>query len=321
MVSPADGSRFPSATVVIPTYNRLPTLRRVVEAVRGQRVPEDLRFDAVVVDDGSSDGTWSWLVAQQDDGLTALRQENAGPARARNRGVHQATGEIVLFLGDDTTPSPHWLLEHLEEHRLHGGDHRLAVIGYTGFPTQDDTPFARWINEHGAQFGYLLIDRPRDVPFNFLYTSNLSLPRRPLLAQGGFREDFPAAAWEDIELAYRLCADGLRIVYQPRARTVHRHRVRPWTFCRRQRTSGRSAAIFARLHPELSDFLAVPQGREFRRRTGARTTALALSVELADLLRIQLPDGMYRRLIDRAYLAGLAEGLHRAGAEEDRSCT
>ena len=84
----------------------------------------------------------------------------------------------------------------------------LAVLGYTGWhPRMRTTPFLRYINEHGLQFGYALIDEREKVPFNFFYTSNVSLPRELLLAEP-FDLGFPHAAWEDVELSYRLHRGG-----------------------------------------------------------------------------------------------------------------
>lgn len=304
----------PSATVVIPTCNRRHELSLVVGALRTQRMPPGTDVQVVVVDDGSSDGTWPWLQRRMEDGeLVALRQDNAGPAQARNRGVKAARGEIVVFLGDDTVPEPDWLLHHLEEHRLQGARGDVAVLGYTSFPPGLDSPFLRWINEFGAQFGYLLIEDPERVPFNFFYTSNVSLPRRVLVDLGGFREDFPAAAWEDIELAYRATREGLRLVYRPRARVLHLHRIQPRTFRHRQRTSGRSAAIFAELHPELARFLGVdrvPGTRLLRLVPGA---FLALGTALANRFPGLTPGRLFQLDLDMAYLQGLAEGLHSGG--------
>ena len=298
------------ASVVIPTHNRLAQLRRVVAAVQLQALPLGAEFEIVVVDDGSSDGTSDWLAGQSvGPGFKWFHQPNSGPARARNRGVEEATGEIVFFLGDDTEPEPGWLTAHLEEHRLFGDQGPLAVLGYTSFPAEIDSPFLRFINEYGAQFGYLLIEDPTDVPFNFFYTSNISLPRNQLVKLGGFREDFPAAAWEDIEFSYRAFQDGLRIRYQPGARTIHRHCVRPRTFCRRQRTSGRSAAIFAALHPELEEFLGVRRLHSsiFRR---MQRCVLCLLVEIGEKVDGVVPRSVYQAFLDRCYLEGLAEGLH-----------
>ncbi len=299
------------ASVVIPTFNRLEDLRRVVAAVEEEARGFGAGVEIVVVDDGSHDGTWEWLSARAaESALSVLRQENSGPAIARNRGVEIATGDIVLFLGDDTVPQPGWLAAHLEEHRLAGNADQVAVLGYTSFPPEIDSPFARFINEYGAQFGYSIIEDPTEVPFNFFYTSNISLPRRILERLGGFREDFPAAAWEDIEFAYRAVGQGLRLRYQPRARTLHYHRIQPRTFCSRQRTSGLSAAIFADLHPELGDFLGLQRVKRRWPMRRLRSTLLAAFVEFGEYFEGVVPRRVYKIFLDGCYLEGLAEGLH-----------
>ena len=304
----------PSASVVIPTHNRLGDLQRVVAGVEAQFAPGGRRPELVVVDDGSSDGTADWLSRETAAGrLRGLSQSNAGPAVARNRGANAATGEVLLFLGDDTVPEAGWLLAHLEEHRLHGGiGHPLAVVGYTGFPSAGDSPFLRFINEYGPQFGYLLIEDPRRLEFNFFYTSNVSIDRAEMARLGGFREDFPAAAWEDIEFAYRATRGGLSIRYQPAARAVHYHRIHPRTFCRRQRTSGRSAAIFARLHPELAGFLGVDRARALPRGQPLRRALLALAVGLGERVPGIVPLQALQRFVDACYLDGLAGALQDA---------
>src|SRR6185503_16610450 len=164
-------------SVVIPTHNRLEVLAEVLQALEFQ---EDAPpFEVVVVDDGSTDGTGEWLRKHSFRvPVKVLAQENAGPAAARNTGVVVAAGRWVAFLGDDTVPAEGWLAAHRAAHRSRGDDPHLAVIGYTGWHRRMRlTPFRRYINEHGLQFGYALIHDKEDVPFNFLYTSNLSLPR------------------------------------------------------------------------------------------------------------------------------------------------
>jgi GT2 family glycosyltransferase len=298
------------ASVVIPTFNRLEQLRVVVGAVQSQTRPPDTDMEIVVVDDGSTDGTPGWLAELSGkSGFKALRQENSGPACARNRGVEAATGDIVLFLGDDTEPQPGWLGAHLDAHRHFGDPGPLAVLGYTSFPPEIDSPFLRFINEYGAQFGYQLIEDPSAVPFNFFYTSNISIPRSELVRLGGFREDFPEAAWEDIEFAYRAVDDGLKIRYQPRARTLHRHCIQPRSFCRRQRTSGRSAAIFAKLHPELGEFLGIHRSRRSTTLGRLHRNVLWVLIELGERVEGIVPHRVYQEFLDGCYLEGLAEGL------------
>lgn len=304
------GRDFPSASVIVPTFNRLKDLQRVVEAIADEVSCLSSPTEIVVVDDGSSDGTPEWLDKHAlDIGLKVIHQENAGPALARNRGVEASSGEITLFLGDDTVPQRGWLQAHLEAHRLHCKGPPSAVLGYTAFPPEHDSPFLRWINEYGAQFGYALIEDPTDVPFNFFYTSNISLPRELFEALGGFREDFPAAAWEDIEFAYRAIGSGMVIRYLPSARTIHHHRIRVGSFCARQETSGRSAAIFSVLHPELEGFLGVPCVGRRPWLTLFERPALRAWIAVGEIFHGVADDSVYRRLLDGHYLAGLAAGL------------
>ncbi len=252
-------------SVIIPTYNRMDVLPEVLDALEAQEGAPP--FEVVVIDDGSSDGTGEWL-RQRTAGarspgvpIRVLTQPNQGPAAARNRGVREAAGERVAFLGDDTVPSAGWLAAHAEAHRQYSEAPLLAVIGYTGWhPRLRQNPFLRYINDHGLQFGYALIDEPEDVPFNFFYTSNLSLPRSALLAEP-FDLSFPYAAWEDIELSYRLKKRDMRLVYRAAARVAHDHPTDLERFMERQEKAGYSAVVFYLLHRELGPFLGLgPDG-------------------------------------------------------------
>jgi glycosyltransferase involved in cell wall biosynthesis len=256
-------SASPEMSVVVPTHNRLLVLEEVLLALEAQVGAPP--FEIVVIDDGSTDGTGDWLRARTSHAhripIRIHSQANAGPAAARNTGVAMAAGRWVAFLGDDTVPEPGWLAAHREAHRKRGEDPHLAVIGYTGWhPRMSLTPFLRYINEHGLQFGYALIKDRENVPFNFFYTSNLSLSRDLLLAEP-FDLRFPHAAWEDIEVAYRMKRRGLRLVYAPSARVSHDHPTDLARFAVRQEKAGYCAVIFYRLHPELGSFLGVgPEG-------------------------------------------------------------
>jgi glycosyltransferase involved in cell wall biosynthesis len=299
-------------SVVIPTYRRPDTLFRVLDALGEQKSPPD--FEVVVVDDGSGDGTEERLRAYRAPyPLRGLSQENSGPARARNRGVEESRGEIVLFLGDDTVPEPQLVAVHGRAHAERPG-RSVAVLGYTTWPRgRRVSPFLHHINEYGLQFGYGMIEDTESVPFNFFYTSNISLPRRLLVEAGLFDTTFPHAAWEDIEIAYRLTKNGMKILYRPEAVARHYHDITFRSFRRRQEKSGEAAAIFFERHPELGEFLAVPQALTFRNGSGVLEKVRAWWASLAE--RWELPGA--RRALDRVlrddYLRGLARGLTARG--------
>ena len=303
----------PAFSVVIPTFERPDTLLQVLEALGRQAGSVD--FEVVVVDDGSRDDTPERLDAISPPyPFRSFRQENSGPAAARNRGIEEARGRWVLFLGDDTVPEPDLLAVHARAHD-EPRTHPVAVLGYTTWPRHRRvSPFLHHINEYGLQFGYGLIEDPEAVPFNFFYTSNISLPRALLRAAGLFDTTFPHAAWEDIEIAYRMMRMGMKILYRPAAVARHYHDITFDSFRRRQEKAGEAAAIFFEKHPELGDFLGVPQALRFEEEGYLRGGLLSSWAALCE--RWDLPGG--RRALDSVlrhdYLRGLNRALKRRSA-------
>jgi hypothetical protein len=84
-----------NVSVVIPTFNRLWCLPRAVESCRGSKC----RTQIIVVDDGSTDGTWDWLQEQSD--ISTFRQQNLGQTWAANLGQAHALGAYIRFLDSD----------------------------------------------------------------------------------------------------------------------------------------------------------------------------------------------------------------------------
>jgi glycosyltransferase involved in cell wall biosynthesis len=82
-------------SVIIPTYNRLWCLPRAINSCRSTNCQTEI----IVVDDGSTDGTWEWLQLQTD--IVAVRQENQGQTYAINKGVTLARGKYIRFLDSD----------------------------------------------------------------------------------------------------------------------------------------------------------------------------------------------------------------------------
>jgi len=84
-------------SVIIPTYNRAHFLQKAVDSVLAQTYPY---FELIIVDDGSEDDT-PQLVAERSADIVYIRQENRGPAAARNRGILAARYNLVAFLDSD----------------------------------------------------------------------------------------------------------------------------------------------------------------------------------------------------------------------------
>jgi glycosyltransferase involved in cell wall biosynthesis len=292
-------------SVVVPTYNRLDMLLRVLDAL--ERQVDAPPFEVIVINDGSKDDTDR--VASQRKGIIFRTQPNGGPGRARNHGVSLAKGRFVVFIGDDTVPEPRFLAEHARVHRESNDDPMMACLGFTGWPHEERvTAFMDYINDFGLQFGYKLIQDGAVVPFNFFYTSNISIDRE-VLAAHPFDTTFPSAAWEDIELAYRLDAKGLKIRYNARAVTRHYHPMNIDTFARRQYTVGKSGAIFYRKHPELGHFLGVHELESRALADESQLEKLRRKARWGERFRLLARPAVFETLMREHYLRGLRDGL------------
>jgi len=284
-------------SVLITTFNRWPVLAVTLEALLQQSWRD---YEVVVVDDGSTDGTWEHLTAWQaaqggNMRLKTLRQENTGQGIARNHGLTLAEGELVLFLGDDIIPEADLIARHVARHRELGGP--CAVVGYTRWDQagMEVTPLLEHVNEQGQQFGYAHMVDGSDVPYTCFYTSNVSLPRA-ILGHEPFDPQFRTYGWEDVEVGYRLSRQGLRIVYCRGARAHHRHPMGLRDFFERQIKVGASITTLYDLHPQLmGDQPIMPPGRPPRWWPMARVAIpplLPLLVAL-DQRRVRLPGRIY----------------------------
>jgi hypothetical protein len=117
----------------------------------------------------------------------------------------------------------------------------------------------------GQQFSYHYMVDGEEYDFRHFYTSNVSLRRELLeLEPDGFSGDFPAAAFEDAEFAYRLSMHGMRIRYHRAAEAYHHHRYDVRSFFERQCRCGQMAAILYQKHPALQKWLDIDR-LEWRR--------------------------------------------------------
>jgi glycosyltransferase involved in cell wall biosynthesis len=207
-------------SVIIPTYNNREVLRETIRALRDQTLDPGL-YEIVVVDDGSTDGTAEMVAAlsrAQGAAVRYVTQANRGRSAARNLGVQAASGRIVVFLDSDL-----WATKTLlAEHRRHypPAVARRGVQGRTvTHPDARATPFMK-TKEMTPD---LTLRRRRNLSPFHVTTRNCSMLREEILEAGGFDETFSGYGWEDIELALRMHARGVRFAYEPRALGYHHH--------------------------------------------------------------------------------------------------
>ncbi len=227
-------------SIVIPTYNRLASLKRALASIYAQPFPKE-RYEVIVADDGSSDGTWEWIEEQRAEGLLPLRQEHLGQGHARNNALKHARGRYVAFIDDDCVVDGHWLELLAAAFQSTGSD----AVGGSVINAESDNVWA-WTSQEIVNF--FAARAPALLPAN-----NIAYRKSVLDELGGFDPRFRAGvAAEERELNQRLLWRGAKMFVEPAARVYHYNRVSLFSFLRQQYGYGGGAYIFYRLAGEGS---------------------------------------------------------------------
>jgi glycosyltransferase involved in cell wall biosynthesis len=236
---------IPEISVVIPTYNRIDTLRHVIPSLVAQDIRAD-RYEIVVADSNSSDGTAAYLeeVAREYPRVRHLPGPYTGRAMARNAGIAAARGAVVLFTDADIIASRDLLARHLAHHTAGDG---VAVVGME-LQVASYADYER-LRDHPRERRPLHPDSRKRLSWLYFLTGNASVGKRDLDRVGRFDENFTGYGHEDLELGYRLQEAGVRIVYEPRAVDYHWHPVPFAEQKEKMALAGRSTVRFYRKHP------------------------------------------------------------------------
>ena len=241
-------------SVIVVNWNGTPHLRRCLTALRAQQFRD---FEAIVVDNGSSDGS-DVIVTREFPEFRLLPQTaNLGFATANNIGARAASGEWLALLNNDAFAEPDWLTQLAQATRQYP-----ECTGFASCQLSDADPGRldgagdsyhsiglAWRSGRGRPFGPPW-DAPRAV---FAPCAAAALYRRAaFLDAGGFDETF-FCYFEDVDLAFRLGLQGRRFMYIPQARVrhvgsashgqssdfarYHGHRNLVWTFVKNMPTS------------------------------------------------------------------------------------
>ena len=234
-------------SIIIPTYNRKDILIRCLQSIAEQTM---LPHEVLVVDDGSTDGTGNELKEKHYPfALHYHFQKNAGPSRARNKGISEARGDLLIFIGDDILPSKGFTAAHLARHSAENSNR--VVIGKTKWAEHLEISSFMKILEKGIQFDFDALTE-ESISYKHCYTSNVSVQKIFLIQNNlFFNESFPYAAHEDIEWGYRMSLEKARFIYAPEALASHDHWVDMESYKKRMFLSGKAYAYFCSLHPEI----------------------------------------------------------------------
>jgi GT2 family glycosyltransferase len=225
-------------SIVIPTYNRSSELIECISCLADcylLKTNHSRLFQIeIIITDDARDAQLQLMLLNRFPQCKYIKGPQRGPAANRNHGARHAKGDWLVFTDDDCIPQPGWIeayAKYASEYEVMEG--QTLALGIRS-RADEESP----INDIGG----------------LLWSCNFAMKRKIFLSLGGFNEDFPSAAMEDVELNLRVDKKQLARVFIPEALVLH-----PW---RRRKGSkfakdyASSVAKYVSLHPEMASIFS-----------------------------------------------------------------
>ncbi len=222
---------MPAIAVIVPTYNRPDSLKFCLKSLQLQTLSPSL-WEVIVVNDGGCN--IEEIVSNLPENFRCVRQENAGPAKARNLGVSVANSQIITFLDDDCRANSSWLeniLKVSKEGVITGGK---VINSYT----------ENLFSESNQLLIDFLYQYQKDTVDQFFTSNNFSLYKSDFDRFGGFNNDFSTSAGEDREFCVRLKNNGMKLIFDAQIIVEHDHFMDLKKFVKLHKKYGRAAVLF-----------------------------------------------------------------------------
>jgi glycosyltransferase involved in cell wall biosynthesis len=256
----------PSVSVVVPTMDRPEALRRTIQDLVDQSYPD---LEILVVDNAPGESGADAAVSSIDAGGRTIRylvEARRGASRARNRGLHQARGDIVAVVDGDVRVDRSWLAAIATSMRTGVDNDAASVSCVTGpiLPAALETQAQQWMEEWGGYskgFERRIFDlrghRTESPLYPFaaaIFGSGAQMAFRAdhLRELGGFDLALgggtPSRSGEDLALFLDLVSSGRTLVYEPGAIVWHPHPVSEAQFRATLRSYGRGLTSYLLRH-------------------------------------------------------------------------
>ena len=199
-------------SLIIPAYNAEKTIGSCLESALAQSLPRE-NYEIIVIDDGSTDKTPEIV---RNYPVRLIKQENQGPAAARNKGAIEAKGDILIFTDSDCELDSNFL-----EKIIAPIEQSTEIAGVQGsYKTKQKEFMAQFAQiEIGTRYKRMAKNKYID----FIGTYAAAYKKDIFQKYRGFDTAFPLASGEDTDFSYRLSQNGYKLVFNPQAFVYHKH--------------------------------------------------------------------------------------------------
>jgi len=217
--------KYPFVSVIVASFNRRGWLEKCLPYLKKLNYPEN-KFEVIVVDDGSTDGTTDFIKKKFSWVKTVSLAKNSGAAIAKNVGIENSKGEYFYFLDSDAVPKEDALIELV---KVAEGDGNIGVCGSKVVNEHDNK--IQTAGDYLGAFGQLIHRgmNEKDIgQFNkteevFSFPSCGLLAKKKVLKKMKYPFD-PAyfIYYEDNEFCWRVRLLGYKVVFVPASVVCHR---------------------------------------------------------------------------------------------------
>lgn len=236
-------------SVIIPTYDAEKTIINTLNSFISQTFDKD-KFEILIVDDGSTDNTKKLVneFINKYGNLLSIKFieiSHKGAAAARNVGIKNSLGDIIVFIDSDCIAPTNWLEEIART--LSRSEEKCAGICSIYEPINNKSLISRFIQyDHEFRvFKVISINNSTD----FVGSYGVAFKKSALLNAGLFNEKFTSADGEDADLSYRITSLGYKLKYNPYLRILHNHPSTVKKFLKQQISRGKWRIFLFRKYP------------------------------------------------------------------------
>lgn len=233
-----------SASIIIPSYCRPRQLTSCLDSLTRLDYSKDA-FEVIVVDDGSPMPLDAVIERFQSSlQIKLIRQDNQGPAVARNTGVNAARGKVLAFIDDDCLADSGWLAALVRTLR----DDPTVLVGGRIINSLLDNLFS----EASQSLTEYLYDyyANNNHERRFFTSNNMACLAETFREMGGFCQQYFAYVSEDRDLSNRWSKAGYKLQYAPDALVLHAHDLALSTFLKQHFIYGQGAFAFHKVRAQ-----------------------------------------------------------------------